>query len=150
MNSYRGAFTQPPVRINCLPEEKFIKALEDILEDGYGCPSNKTESFSEYCSDLHMRYGTPPTCDTTIGSQRIIYIDVEYPFKGGPYRFKFELVDGVKMNYECMLFANTIAMQQLEEEETPAIHCLEELVYNDGCRIEIYSDYIVCMFDCDS
>jgi len=147
---YRGAFTQAPVRIDCIPEKEFVKLQEDVFEDGYGCPNNSTKMFSEYCDDLQARYGPTPSCDLSINNQRIIYIDVEYPFKGGPYRFKFELVDAVKMSYECMMFANTIAMQQLENEDTPSIHCIEELVYNGASRIEIYSDYIVCSFDCDS
>jgi hypothetical protein len=137
--------------MDCIPEERFIEARQDVFKSGYGCPNNRTDSFANYYNDVKQRYGDAPEFKLVRNTNpRAIYVILSYPFKGGPFIFKFTLSDEIKMTYESMLYANTIAMQQLDIENIPATHSIEELVYNGGSLIEIYADYVVCQFDCDS
>ena len=144
--------------------EWLIDALEDYGDD--------QDDFDEEYGDMSI-LGNLEKLAREFNNISTVYTRITYPLKR-PALFRFNLnLNGKTLTAGHLLWIYTWAYQMvyaLEEEEDgnpgdiPGMfnratsngpfgiwgHCIGDLDYNGSSKVDVYNDYVICEFDCDS
>ena len=145
----------------------------------FASPSNTVIDLKEYIKDLSIQLNDAFTksiasdskklLKTQINKIKVIYLTISHPLDK-PVHFRFSVNKNVKVTYGSLLYLNTIAYQYIynssiitNDETIPRCerrlsngnfkiwgYMLHELKYNGYSQVNIYDDYIICKFKCDS
>ena len=158
--------------VKALPQSDFKpKVHKDILPT-LGRPCDEVDNYSSFYDELLSSF--KEDCENeeldqksqdkkvtdfiaclneVIISEGTIYMTIGYPVTIEPI-FKYTVYKPVSFGF--LLYLYTVAYQKMYEMEEICEqfgiwgHDIEDLVYNGNSTVEVYKDYIVASFSCDS